>query len=760
MFQRALRLCLIVPLAAISSCGNSTNGTGTNDCKAGLFPGDLVITEVMANPTATDTGNEWFELYNPSDKPRLLGGVQVVSSKADGSVPKIHVISALTIAPRSYAALGDIAEAAKPAWITYSYGKDLGGLQNTSGALTLRCNDKVIDKVTWEPATSAKSRGFDGAQAPDAIANDNVMKWCDATTDFNVDFKGTPGMANDKCDVVTGVEKGFCIDPVTMKPRSVVAPAVGDLVISEIMADPTTADPDGEWIEITATKAVDLAGLGVGTIDDATRLKPVLEARANCLPLGVGERVVVARPLDEARNGGIKPGARVLTLPVELTNSGGVVTIGTGTTLLLDRVPALGMAKSGVSRSLHPLHITTADNDLPRFWCDGVMSYGPGGAGSPGGENPPCNIPPAPGNCREAGAERPLVTPAVGDLVISEVMGNPITNEADSEWIEITATRAVDLIGLTVGNEADPARLKAVAEAAAGDCLALGPGERAVLVKSLDALKNGGIAAGPRVLTLPGISLGNTMPFALVIGSAGALIDVIPMTPAANKSGISLALDPMHMSATDNDVVRFWCDGSVAYGAGGSGTPGGANAACDIPPAPGMCRDGGVERPLVSPVMGDVFINELMADPSLAADADGEWFELRVNTDFDLNGITFGSSKTQTLSMGQCLRVARGSHVVFARSTDPMLNGGLVGLQPWQAITGGTFVNGGGTITLSLGISTLDTLVWPAAKAGIAYSHDPNPPNAWCNLDPAKHMKEQFNGTDYGTPGAVNTSCP
>src|SRR5687768_5630304 len=56
-------------------------GVGLGGCAGGepvggvcdLLPGDVVISEVMANPLgSSDSNGEWFELYNPSDEPKLL----------------------------------------------------------------------------------------------------------------------------------------------------------------------------------------------------------------------------------------------------------------------------------------------------------------------------------------------------------------------------------------------------------------------------------------------------------------------------------------------------------------------------------------------------------------------------------------------------------------------------------------------------------------------------------------------------------------
>ena len=58
-------LCLIL-LVGVVACGPDDPGmTGEVRCGANLLPGDLVITEVHANPIGTDSGSggEFFEIF-------------------------------------------------------------------------------------------------------------------------------------------------------------------------------------------------------------------------------------------------------------------------------------------------------------------------------------------------------------------------------------------------------------------------------------------------------------------------------------------------------------------------------------------------------------------------------------------------------------------------------------------------------------------------------------------------------------------------
>ena len=66
----------------------------------------------------------------------------------------------------------------------------------------------------------------------DSSSNDSASNWCTSGTVYGDGDFGTPGSANDGCSTVVDI-------------------GVGDLVITEIMWDPTkVADFRGEWIEI------------------------------------------------------------------------------------------------------------------------------------------------------------------------------------------------------------------------------------------------------------------------------------------------------------------------------------------------------------------------------------------------------------------------------------------------------------------------------------------------------------------------------
>src|SRR4051812_24255418 len=98
-------ILLCASLLALAGCGQ--NMTPTDACK-GRKPGDLVITEFLNDPSGTDTGNEWIEIFNTLGTPLDLKGITVYVKKSDGSGLKSHVIRAGSVPSRGYFTLGDV----------------------------------------------------------------------------------------------------------------------------------------------------------------------------------------------------------------------------------------------------------------------------------------------------------------------------------------------------------------------------------------------------------------------------------------------------------------------------------------------------------------------------------------------------------------------------------------------------------------------------------------------------------------------------
>ncbi len=360
----------------LAACGTDSPAGPT--CH--LIAGDLAISEIMANPSGDDTGREWFEVYNTTSKTLDLAGVTLVAAKSDMSGEKDFTIDKLTVAPKAYVVFGSATQDLKPAYVTYGYGAALGQLINTNGLVAVKCGATVVDQVTYATAPDGASLEVTGTMAPDALANDDASQWCAATASYETGNSGTPGAANEACSG-TGPQ-GMCTD--AGGKRAVRTPAVGDLVVSELMPDPNGTDTAGEWFEVYVVRDVDLNGLGLGTA--VGTVKDTL-VDTSCLAATAGSYLVFARSTDATTNGGLPSVYKTESLT--LGNTSGTVVLSVNGTVI-DQV-SYTKAPAGASLSLDPAKLDANANDDPTAFCSGVATYGAGGKGTPGAANPPCH---------------------------------------------------------------------------------------------------------------------------------------------------------------------------------------------------------------------------------------------------------------------------------------------------------------------------------------------------------------------------------
>ncbi|ARN76165.1 lamin tail domain-containing protein [Oceanicoccus sagamiensis] len=115
---------------------------------AAIFPGDLLITEMMANPDAvSDSHGEWFEIINTTPNPIDLNGLLL---KDKGS--KQHTINRtmpLWINPSEYFVLGRNADSSVNGGYSSDYTYSDFTLGNSSDAIILEFNGAVIDSLVY-----------------------------------------------------------------------------------------------------------------------------------------------------------------------------------------------------------------------------------------------------------------------------------------------------------------------------------------------------------------------------------------------------------------------------------------------------------------------------------------------------------------------------------------------------------------------------------------------------------------------------------
>jgi lamin tail-like protein len=541
----------ILAAAALAGCGPDDDG---GVCTGGFLAGDLVVTEVMANPEGTDEGAEWFEIYNAGDAPADLSGLVLVASRDDASDPKSHAMAAATVEPHGYFVLGNTLPEFVAPYVDYGYGNDLGDLRNAAGRLALRCGDTEIDAITYAEQTSGRSTQLDGATPPDYTTNDDLGRWCEGMAEYAAGNRGTPGGVNSVC-AWTPVP-GFCNEKDAMRPT--VTPAVGDLVITELMPNPdAVGDEIGEWFEVTATADVDLNGLTFGReVGDGGDQIDALDCRA----IGAGGRVVFARSLDFEANG-MLPRSDFefgFTLVQGSAGTPGHIYIAIGDTVL-DEVTWSG-SSAGVAIQLDPDLADEVSNDDEGNWCAATASYGAGDLGTPREANGQCEIAPPDGMCFDGGGLRPIVPPAAGQLRIVEWMANPQAVDDDlGEWFELAAESSFDLNGLELGRT--PGTVESSFEPAA--CAPVEAGDLVLFAR--EETGNGGL---PAPVGFFDFSLVNGAG-GLFIGSGGVVIDQVTWSSSTAAH------------ATQIDGTGTTCASEAGpYNGTDFGTPAAVNPAC------------------------------------------------------------------------------------------------------------------------------------------------------------------------------------
>lgn len=546
-----------------------------------------------------------------------------------------------------------------------------------------------------------------------------------------------------------------CDDPEPSGPCAAWLP--GDLIISEVLANPSGADEGREWVELhSATDTAHaLRGLELSwSNEDGSDLR--VHVFETDRPLEAGGYFVVGAVPDDDRPTHVDYGYGDSL--GELDNTSGRLALRCGEHVL-DEVVYRDTA-DGASRAYDgalPPNATT--NDDLTHWCDSRARSSTGDFGSPSERNAACHGS-AEGRCSDAGVEREVVAPAVGEVVITELHPNPLAVvDGAGEWFELLVLAEVDLNGLQLGKVPGDVRVTLTSS----ECVRVTPGTYVLFASSAESTTNGGLTS---VNFVADLTLGSTGG-GLFVGHDDVVLDAVGY--AASEVGTALQLDPRHLTSVENDDEARWCHASAPYGDGDRGTPGGANTRCAFPLPPGMCDDGGVLRPLVPPAPGDVLITELMPDAGAVSDTEGEWFEVYVARDVDLNGLELGTALGSVgfrVEQDACLRVAAGSHVVFAKNAAGA-NGGL----PSDAIDYDTLTLGNGataaqpgTLFVGLGGTVLDVARWFTSAAGVSRSLDRevrgadgnDAESSWC----AAAADDTFGDGDRGTPGEANPTCP
>ncbi len=267
--------------------------------------GDLVITEVMPNPAAvSDSAGEWFEI-------KAISTVDLNEMKlgTEAAAPKQTLLleDCVSVSPGEYVvvARNDLSE--ENGGLGSVVAKFSFSLTNSNGSLSLIDHEgNEIDSVTWASSSSGKSRSLD-ASAQNAADNDDENNWCNSenpwvhpdpllTTD-----SGTPAAANEVCEIP--LPAGQCLDGGIMRP--IVPPALNELTVTELMANPDGTDGGFEWFELRAEATFDLNELGFGRDGTTMTQEETLTVGNDCKRVNSGDYILFAQGADTATNGGL-----------------------------------------------------------------------------------------------------------------------------------------------------------------------------------------------------------------------------------------------------------------------------------------------------------------------------------------------------------------------------------------------------------------------------------------------------------------------
>lgn len=217
-------------------------------CIADLDVGDLVITEIFYGGSC-----EWIEVKNTRDQSIDLTGVQVGEQLSSAPSVRPFTFGNDIIEAGGLAVLGCAPSCVQPfVHIESTLG---GALANDGDTIELWAGDLTLDTVTYEPTRTNGLQllpgtiiGHPGREI--AEQNDDSNYWCDALTTSQCGSVGTPGQDN-QCN-------STCLPN-----RCAGDMRFGDILITELMADPVGGSPECEWIELYnhTDQVLELAGL-------------------------------------------------------------------------------------------------------------------------------------------------------------------------------------------------------------------------------------------------------------------------------------------------------------------------------------------------------------------------------------------------------------------------------------------------------------------------------------------------------------------
>ncbi|MBW1809918.1 MAG: lamin tail domain-containing protein, partial [Deltaproteobacteria bacterium] len=557
-----------------------------SQCGSLAVAGEVVITEIMQNPSCVDDElSEWLEIYNASGRDLELTGWQL--SDLDGD---LVVLPSLSLPAGAYAVFcvnadqasnGNVPCDAAYAWsdFTLANGSDEAIISDLAGTL--------VDQVDYDGgSTFPDPTGASMSLEPGSSATDNDLgsNWCEAyltIVDSPCGELGTPGVENPSCCAdldQDGYQDINCGGLDCDDSNENVNPGQ-----EEISCDGLDNDCDPQTIDDPDPIDVDEDGYtlncGGDCDDNDENVNPAAieiecdQVDNDCDPLTADD----PDPTD------VDEDSYTLGCGQDCDDSDDEVHPDAS------EGPAGDATCSDTKDNDCDSDTDTADAD-----CTSTAECGNGtievgedcdddNSVDGDGCSASCEI--EEGYACLSDSEPSICgsTAVAGAVVITEIMNNPsCVSDGDGEWLEIrnTSDLSLELRGWRLADLGT--------DSAILSDLPLAAGSRAVFCRNADFNQNGGIYCDAEAAMV----LGNSVDEIVLYDAAGALIDQVVYDDGAtfpDPNGAAMSLDPS-ADATSNDEGVNWCEAVTTISGpcqeNDLGTPGEANPTCG-----GTCVD-------------------------------------------------------------------------------------------------------------------------------------------------------------------------
>jgi len=178
--------------------GGGDDGGGCLD----VFPGQVLITEIMVNPAAAPgPAGQWLELYNAGDTSLKMKG-WTLHDDAGGSCP-LALGGETDFAPQTFLVVGFEADPGQNGGLEPDLVVEGVCLDSAVLYLYVELASLEIDRVDWSsdegwPAVAGASMSLN-PDKQNFMANDLAVNWCPGQDGYGEGDLGSPGQANPEC---------------------------------------------------------------------------------------------------------------------------------------------------------------------------------------------------------------------------------------------------------------------------------------------------------------------------------------------------------------------------------------------------------------------------------------------------------------------------------------------------------------------------------------------------------------------------------